>query len=703
MKDSSISSETVFPRHLFWIILSCCILIQGLALRQTFNREIEGTYPFAYDQSAYLTQVYEAYEKSRDEGLVAGLKEALLSPGRPQGVLLQGEATLLSTVLGASRGTCLATIFAQFALLQVVLLLAFRRITGAVDWGFLAIGLTLLTTSRYFYAGGLDDFRLDLAASSLYGSALCALLASNYFANQKWSIAFALLSAALIATRFIAVTYTLIAATLTLALVLVETRRKPTWAAGVPRMRLAIIAVFGSVVLVLPLFFANFTSLYQYYFVGHLQSSEGPIRAAEQGVYDWQAAMLFYPLSLVSNHLGSVFVRIVGLLLGLFVIVVTLDRRAGRKPTSGPEDARNTPLDIAVSIVWVLVPLGLFTFDIAKSPVVASTMVVPVVTCVVLILHFFRPTAWQIRRAFAAIVLLLGVAFTVSAHLKRRPAFEEMKGLKDLYAAVDQIALDAVDQRGRTIKFATDSLAPYLNGNSAKMMIYERGGPLVATQEVLAGTVLTVPKEQALEAIDVADYALVTLSKPSSENSVLPFDRAMASYRSDLRRRAFSQMILMSRVQVSDHTFEIFARPAFRLAGKSGDWLSSEGATLTFPAAALKDRPYLLLSGRTYHSDQFKDGLKCNAFLLPARLAVPSIAHMATDSYAIALDLTKVGAEQSRTVEIALEFPTYFVPAERNINSDTRKLSVLAPSSYRLVASKSEYPPELNAQPPAKR
>lgn len=702
MKDTIIRLESPLPWRSVLFIFTCCLVIQGLALRQTFLREIEGTYPFAHDQSAYLTQVYEAYEKSRDEGLVAGLMDASLSPGRPQGVLLQAEATLLSAVLGAGRGLCLATIFAHFGLLQIVLLLACRRITGTVDWGFLAIGLTLLTNSRYFYAGGLYDFRLDLAASSLYGSALCALLASNYFSNKTWTIVFTLLSAALFATRFIALTYTLIAGALTLALFLGETLRKSTWSVAKPRLRTAIGALSLSVVLVSPLLLPNLTSLYKYYFVGHLQSPEGPIRAAEQGVFNWSANLFFYPTSLLRDHLGGTFLRIASCLLGLFAIVAAFDRRAGRKSAYGLPDARNTPLDIAVSIVWGLVPLALFTFDISKSPVVASVMIVPVVICTVLVMQLFRISTWQIRRTLAAFVLLLGVAFSVSAHLRRRPAFEEMKSHQDLYTAVEQIAREVGDQRGRMIKFATDSTAPYLNGNSAKVMIYERGGPLVATKEVLAETIFAVAKEQALAAIDVADYALITVSKPSSENSILPFDRAMASYRPDLRRRAASQMISMSRVQVADHTFEIFARPVFKLSGRSGDWLASNGAQVSFSGAALRDRPHLVISGRTYHSDQFKEGLQCNAFLLPARVSIPSLAHIANESYSIALDLSNLGAEQSRKVEIALEFPTYFVPAERNINVDTRKLAVLVPTSYRLVATKSEYPKELVSSRPAK-
>lgn len=527
------------------------------------------------------------------------------------------------------------------------------------------------------------------------------MLASNYFGNRTWSVIFVLLCAGLFATRFISVTYTLIAAALTIGLV--GTRRKTMWTSEAPRLLVGLGALFLSLLLALPFLLSNLNALYEYYFVGHMQSAQGAIRAAEQGVFGRTAALLFYPHSLVADHLGNAFLWTVALLFGVFFIAAVLDRRAGRKPPAAPADLRPTSLDIAVSLIWVLIPLGLFTFDQAKSPVVASTMVVPIVISVLLFLQLFRRSSWQIRQPLAALVLLLGVVFSISAHLRYRPAYDEAKALKDLYSAVDQIALDARGQAGKTIKIATDSLAPYFSGTAVRIMMYERGGPLVPTQELLATSILAVQKEHAFAAIDAADYALITLSNPPSESSAWPFNKVMYSYRNDLRKRAASQMTPIRLIQVLDHTFEIFARPSFMMVGRSGEWLSSDGARLRFSGSVLRERTHLVMSGHTHHSDQLKDGLRCNAFLLPSRITVPSQAYIADDSYFIALDLSNLGAEEVKTVEIELQFPTYFVPAERGINPDTRKLAVLLPSSYRLVASKSEYPPQLLVPTSAKR
>lgn len=164
-----------------WVILAVVLLLEAISFHRLVVRDIEGLYPFSFDQAGYLSHSYEAFETIRNRGIVDGLADAWFSSGHATGVLLQGEAAILYMFFGASRTTSLMLLFAHFAALQLALFAALRYLTGRTAPGFLAVGLLLFSASRFFYAGGLNDFRLDLPASCLYGIALCCFLSSDRF------------------------------------------------------------------------------------------------------------------------------------------------------------------------------------------------------------------------------------------------------------------------------------------------------------------------------------------------------------------------------------------------------------------------------------------------------------------------------------------------------------------------------------------
>ena len=133
---------------------------------------------------------------------------------------------------------------------------------------------------------------------------------------------------------------------------------------------------------------------------------------------------------------------------------------------------------------------------------------------------------------------------------------------KDIFELPDEIAAEIHRNKLTQPKFATDSILDYFNGPVVRVMTYEKTGRLVDAQELLATSIMNIPKTTAMGAFEAADYALVTISHPSTErNPVYPFQRNMIEYRRDIATYAQAHMVPMRRVQIGDHVFQFFQRP----------------------------------------------------------------------------------------------------------------------------------------------
>lgn len=688
-----------------WFVIAGLLLIELVSFHRMVIRDVEGLYPFSFDQGVYLMQAYEAFETIRTDGISAGLRNALFSPGRPTGVLVQGEAALAYVLFGASRTTSLLVLFAHFAALQVILFAAFRRITHRNAPGFIAIALLLFSISRFFYAGGLNDFRFDSPAACLYGISLLSFLCCDQFRNRSWTIIFAASLTALITTRFVSASYSGIAIVLSVAVYSIQDFQENRDAASVwLRIRAASLVCGASAAAAALLIIPNASNLISYYLEGHFTGPEKSIRAAEQGVFDRTSALLFYPRSLALDHLGISF-----LLLSLLVVALAIASRSlawSDAEHAPPEQRRRSLVSLIIAGIWILIPLALFTFDEAKSPVVAGVMVVPVVVaiCCLYLLISGRSNAGRrftaIELGVATLLIAISCAYSLSLNSRRQPNLQMAKDATELYASFDEIAAEIRRSTLKQPKIATDSILDYFNGPVVKVMTYERTGRLVDTQELLASTIMAIPKSVALAAMEKADFAMVTISHPSVErHSVYPFQASIIEYRKDLLAYARTQMLPMRTVQVADHVFQLFQRPRIEVMGISGDWLPNTGASLRVRVADLRKFPYVLLSGATMLSRELRGKLRCDAYLLSAdsreRLPLATSAYLGNDEYAIAINASATISRPEETIEIALEFPTYFVPIERGINADTRKLAVSSPTATRLIEGPASFPPKL--------
>ena len=142
-----------------WIILLCIIVLEYLLFRHYMLQEIAPYYPFAFDQSGYISTVYQLYENFIKQGVIHTL---LTTPVRAIGILFPIQSALYLVVTSPTRFNLLTLNFIYFALLQLTLFLTARKIFDKTYIGFLAIGLLLAVQTPFFRIGGIDDFRIIL-------------------------------------------------------------------------------------------------------------------------------------------------------------------------------------------------------------------------------------------------------------------------------------------------------------------------------------------------------------------------------------------------------------------------------------------------------------------------------------------------------------------------------------------------------------
>ena len=166
-----------------WGLLVLLLLAEALLFRLHAQREIAFAYPAMWDQVAIYSRAYLAYDRTLQMGLVDGLGPLLARPSAT-GAVAPAAVALLMRLLGPSRVSALALNFLWFALAQVLLVLALRRVSRS--WSAPALGLGLwLAAGTFFCWGGLFDLRLDFGAACLFGGFVSLVVASDTLRSAR--------------------------------------------------------------------------------------------------------------------------------------------------------------------------------------------------------------------------------------------------------------------------------------------------------------------------------------------------------------------------------------------------------------------------------------------------------------------------------------------------------------------------------------
>jgi hypothetical protein len=671
------------PHRLMWIGLVGVLLLQFAMFRSYAEREIVWGHPTNFDQSGFLRLSYQAFEDEIANGVLHGSWHAVQhSP--PTGVMLPLQASLLYYVLGTSRITSLTLLFIYLALTETVLLALFWRLTRSTLYSFAVLAIFLLSDSRYYYAGGIFDFRIDSIAASLYAIFVSLVILLSTSKSKYMPLAAGAAGALLVLFRFAAFAYLTGAIVAYALLVFAFGKFSSRPGVGIlARLHLKSLGIVSVTMAILagPLLWMFGSAIIGYY-GGHIGVRK--IRATEVGLTDLTSHLIFYPRSLWQSHLGLGFIAGAGLLLCATVFV----RWSSRYPREEPRPFEAAPL--VFCLVTIFVPLVVLTTDPAKSPVVASILVGPVTLALALAgVMICGVTALRNSRLMSLICcLVIGAGLvheftSVSRHSFISDHHTEERRLLDMYSFMADYASDVGWNR---IALAVDRTEDYFIPENVSILHYEKTGAWLPPSYTLGGTILAIPEATALEGVRNADFAVLTTILPGDVKHPYPFDDEMIDLESRLWAEARASLLRIRTIEYDGRQLTLFAKLPVEVNGASGTWLMPEGTSLRMPCEVLSGKHDFVAAGNTILPEMLNNKLGVTASLDngTSTETLPATISPVTATYSITIQTQGAHVPLSGTCAISLTFDHYFVPKERGINQDTRKLVIMAPSQFRV-------------------
>jgi hypothetical protein len=337
-----------------------------------------------------MTSSYWLYDKvlSRDW---AGVIYLIKTECKTGGVPLVGVIGLF--LFGESYFSFLLINFVSFIFMQIVGIKCIYKITERYIYVLLWIGFTLMLQTPFYWAGDLLDFRQDFIAFCLFTSWMATYLTYLYCGDKKYLIASALIGGTLLFCRMLAALYLGIILIITSILnvfifningVLDEIRNQMKYAIGL---------IIGGGCFIL----FRIKSVVSYYVSLHVLGDEPEIRAAEQGVYNRIDNLLFYPKSLVNEHLGVILTLIL-----IAILIIAFWFRPKGVHFSSLSNIRT----ISFGIISLLVPMVVLTFDESKSSVVISVIAGSCIFVVIVLIYILNLDEKIINKCMPVIVII---------------------------------------------------------------------------------------------------------------------------------------------------------------------------------------------------------------------------------------------------------------------------------------------------------
>lgn len=515
-----------------WLVVVLLLVVQWALFRRFAQREIVWAYATMHDQAAYLSLSYETYHQILSEGLLHGLWANLFGRS-PNGCMIYPQAALLFSLIGPSRLSALTLNFAYFALFQCVLVWTLRWLSGRWSIAFIGLGLLLSVKSPFATAGGMMDFRIDFIAFCLFGVFLCLVLRSGVFASWRWSLLVGVAAALLGLFRFITLVYLVGILGTTFVFLCVRLRR---CRAGTPQRRNAgqqlrglVLASLVLAAFAAPAIWSSRQLIYGYYITPHITSAEKYIWAQAVGVTSIVDTLLFYPRSAAFSHAGATTLLLVVLALGATSLLWRF--RTGQAAGAVPLDIPSAYFVTAASVAW---PLVVLTADTAKSPVVGSILIPPLILLVLLTVVVLSRAAWA-RNAWPAYVpaglasatLAAGVCTHVMMLSRPGPFSEYPQDVNEVLRLHDLIGDYSQHMGWKEPRIFADAIADYFHPQLVTTVLFERHGILLAPRAV-GGGLLEVTEDQVTKWATDSDFVVVT---PSGAGRQYPFDVAMQAIR----------------------------------------------------------------------------------------------------------------------------------------------------------------------------
>jgi hypothetical protein len=674
-----------FDRRLLFILIA----LEALVFYNFYSREVAWYPPQNFDQTAYLFEAYDLDQGVFLKGLGV-LLSALRSRENPSGLLLPIEGAFSGLLIGGTRLPQLLVLFIAFSALQVFAFAAAQKVWGRRSYGYLVLGLILCQTTAWFFAGGLFDFRMDFVAYCLYGIWTCAVVRSELFLDRRWGIGSGLIGAFLVLHRFITIIYLLgVCAGFALAALIV--RHFFRGDSDLPdrlNRRLFNLALATVILIVIagPVIVANWGAIHDYYVLGHLTGQEKYVRAAESGVHDLAGSLLFYPKSILKDHLGRTFFRASLLAIATGVIARLLGQGRNVKAPGASSGAETYLLRIIFLLGAILGPVIVLTSDIAKSPVVGGIVGVPVALLVVALSAqdprtLESPFLRNLIAACGIVIFVFGLSTQLKHACRHLPEYAQRKDLEKLAQLDRWLVQYASEHDWRNPRISFDVISGWFNSTSITVSGFEQSHELIQFVTLLGGDIMGVERPVALSMLANSDFAILTTIQKAG---VYPFYEHISRYWNDLKSWADLHMIVVQTVPFDDFTATVYVRPIAEVSGLSGGWVTPDGLTIKAPRETLRRFPLLRLTGNADYSRLPKIPTVSATIDSPKAEGVPAFLHQNGNSYEIVIDLSHIELPQSDPVRLRLNFDTFFIPKKKGSKYGTRELVLPAPTLVRL-------------------
>jgi hypothetical protein len=691
--------------------LSLLFAAEALVFYVQMADQIAPFFPKNFDQTSYINYTYWLFEAIRNHGWVSVLSE-IAHPSTPSGTALIVQGAVIAFLGGPNRTALASLNLIYFIILQLVVFQAIRVRTRSIYLALVAIALLLSMPTIFNSAGGIFDFRMDFGAFCLYGIWTCLIAWSRCLAQTRMTAVLTAVAVLLIATRSFTVIYIGIVLIGLLIHSLVDIRRTANRASrdrAVHRARNIIWSGAFVIIATFPLLFAARQQLYEKYVVGHFLNEEKYIRAEEVDVHSIADHILFYPKSILTNHIGQP-------ALWLTLAIVSLTIAGAPWARSGqPRQIANRLYHylnefIALGLA-IIVPIALLTIDIAKSAVVGGIATVPILLAAILAIGAIcpwlsdappcaklpdqcRPVSRAIKVSFPVMARVGIFIFSFSAFLTNasvrqhempRSDLEEVRSINELIASA------AIKNGSREFTMSIDRVVDYLNIGTVALAAYEHYRQrLNFRRGMLGDDIVATPREDALGLVEDSDVFVLT-DPARGRESPYPMNVEIQKYWNDLRLYALQNMVTLGSREISGISHQVFAKPPVSITGISGDWITSAGITITADSNHLHRWPFVVLEGEapydvlggephpravTFDDDPEKPGAD-----------LPIALKRTGSRYQITIDTRAAALSSTSPTRIRLTFDRSFVPSKLNINWDTRELVVLAPIRAELRAA----------------
>jgi hypothetical protein len=680
------------------VVLFGGVLGQWLLFRSYVIRELAWTYPANWDQCGTLARAYGGFDSLLKNGpflqwasMLAG-KEAERSPN---GVLQAILASILFLFGGATREIALSINLLCYIGWQVAAFAIVLKLTKRIQLALVAWGLVLCINSPFLSISGIMDFRYDFSAMCLFGFWMAIAIWSGFFSETKQSIFAGIIGGFLILYRYLTAVYLFEIYGVFIGITILLSLLAP--AASARRSALAHraknILYSGLIVIFLsgPSLWASHKALWGYYLDPRLD------RSVWGTSISFYSSLVLYAKALFTNHIGSGFLYAAAALLILAAIYWAVRRRGPKAKAYDKHAVFDYGLFSVICLAAPFISLGLYP---SKQLGVTGIMVPPIIGILLCIINWLigpeaDKTDFRYNTLLWAMVVVAigyGTVHQVKSYSSNYFPPERQTELRHIVEMYDHIGNICERMNWNTPRISTDFLADYTAESAAVLtpLYYERHGRLINVIPKLGNSVFHIAQDQALSLVQNSDLVLLSSGSPIKTHP-LPFMVDMEIMRPILRKSVSSQFLLMGKHTIFDRNIEIYARPSFTVTGISGGWMPYNDITISLSAMFARPSAQLVLKGP--YSNYLPD-LKISAEMTSktGEPATPLKTEyiMSSTGYTIRIILPESipSESSSSSLLIPISFSKYFVPAERGMGPDMRKLVLWKPKEALILYNK---------------